>query len=203
MDRPEDIEPNPVNGRIYAVMTNNALRAEASIQAANPRTNNIHGHILEIIEDSNDAAATRFRWEIFLLCGDPASPSDGVYAAGFDTSSVSAISRPDNIAFDTGGNLWIATDGQTETLRMNDGVYVVPTAGPNRGRVSQVLSSVPGAEVSGLAFTPNGETLFVSIQHPGEGSTYADPTSVWPDGHTPPRPGVVALARTSVAPTPL
>jgi secreted PhoX family phosphatase len=203
MDRPEDIEPNPANGKIYAVMTNNRQRTEADIEAANPRANNVHGHILEISENGSDAAATRFRWEIFLLCGNPASSSDGMYAAGFDVSGVSAISTPDNIAFDSNGNLWIATDGQTNTLGLNDGVYVVPTGGTERGRVRQVLSGVPGAEVSGLAFTPNDETLFVSIQHPGEGSTYADPTSFWPDGHTPPRPGVVALTRTAYGAPPV
>ena len=119
-----------------------------------------------------------------------------MYAAGFDPTKVSAISRPDNIAFDSSGNLWIATDGQPSTLGMNDGSLCCA----NRRAGTRLRA--PGDErrygrrFSSLAFTPNNETLFVSIQHPGEGSTYADPTSLWPDGHTPPRPGVVAVVRT-------
>ena len=40
------------------------------------------------------------------------------------------------------------------------------------------------------------ETLFLSIQHPGEGGTLANPVSDWPDGRSaPPRPSVVAIRK--------
>jgi hypothetical protein len=80
---------------------------------------------------------------------------------------------------------------------MNDGVFVVPVEGPERGHVRQFLSGVPGSEVASLALTPDDEAMFVSIQHPGEGSSYQDPSSLWPDGAAPPRPGVVAVTRTA------
>lgn len=193
MDRPEDIERNPVTGAVYAVMTNNKARTAEQVDAANPRAANKCGHILEILEDGNDAGALRFRWSLFLVCGDPKDPS--TYFAGFPREKVSAVSAPDNIAFDAAGNLWIATDGQRGSIGVNDGIHVVPTAGAERGRVRQFLSAPEGAEVCGPAFTSDGKTLFAAIQHPGEGGTFENPKSRWPDGSGAPRPSVVAVRR--------
>lgn len=197
MDRPEDIETNPVNGKVYCVMTNNTQRGTSgrpTTDKANPRASNLHGHIIELTEAGNDATATTFRWEIFMLCGDPAVAADNTYFAGW-TGGVSPISSPDNITFDRQGNLWIATDGQINTFRRNDGVYVVPTAGPQRGYVRQLLSGVPGGEVASLALSSDDRFLFVSIQHPAEGSTLANPTSRFPDGDMP-RPTVIVVENT-------
>jgi secreted PhoX family phosphatase len=72
MDRPEDIEPNPVNGRIYAAPTNNTDRGaagKAGVDEANQRNNNKNGHILEWEEAGGVAAATKFSWRLLLLCG--------------------------------------------------------------------------------------------------------------------------------------
>ncbi|HYO33540.1 MAG TPA: PhoX family phosphatase, partial [Nocardioidaceae bacterium] len=128
MDRPEDIQPNPVNGRIYCALTNNDERGtEFPPNAANPLTSshireslngplvsatgNRNGYILEIDEARDDATARRFNWNLFLVCGDPDAPE--TYFAGFDKDLVSPISCPDNVAFDGAGNLWIATDGNS------------------------------------------------------------------------------------------
>ena len=49
MDRPEDIETNPVNGKVYAVFTNNTRRGTGTnpgTDTANPRAKNRHGHII-------------------------------------------------------------------------------------------------------------------------------------------------------------
>ena len=195
MDRPEDIEVNQVNGKVYCVLTNNTRRQPDQVNAANPRPNNKHGHIIELTEDGNDYAATTFTWKIFMLCGDPANPDDQAYFAGFDPSLVSPISSPDNITFDRAGNLWIATDGQPGTFRKNDGIFVVPVEGPERGYLRQFLSGPRGAEICGPEFTPNGAGLFCAVQHPGEGGTFAQPASTWPDGIAPPRPSVVVVTR--------
>ena len=204
MDRPEDIEVNPVNGKVYAVMTNNTNRGTSGrpgIDGANPRAVNQHGHIIEISEDGRDHAARTFTWDIFILAGDPANTSGGVpFFAGFNPARVSPLSSPDNITFDSRGNLWIATDGQPGTLQKHDGIYAVPTEGGDRGFVRQFLSSVIASETASLELTPNDETLFVSIQHPGEGSTFENPSSTFPDGATPPRPSVVAVTRTGSGP---
>ncbi len=194
MDRPEDIEVNPVNKKVYVVCTNNTDRGKegkATPDKMNPRAENKHGHIIEITEAGDDHTATTFAWEMFMVCGDPSD--DSTFFAGYDRAKVSPISCPDNIAFDAKGNLWIATDGQSKTLKVNDGFYAVPVQGPNRGRLQMFMSSVPAAEVCGPEFTPDGTTVFLAIQHPGEGSKHGEFSTLWPDGVGIPRPSVIAI----------
>jgi len=192
MDRPEDFETNPVNKKVYLVCTNNSNRTIEETDKANPRVDNIHGHLIEITEDGDDHAATTFSWEMFALCGDPADGS--TYFAGFDQELVSPISAPDNIVFDLVGNIWISTDGTR--LDGNDGLYAAPTEGEERGFIKQFFSAVPGAEVSGPIFNPDNTALFVSVQHPGEGGSFEEPLSNWPDGNAPVRPSVVLIQAT-------
>ena len=194
MDRPEDIETNPVTGKVYVVLTNNTQRGtdnRPGTDPANPRKENKHGHIVELTEAGNDHTATTFNWGIFILCGDP--KDETTYFAGYPKVKVSTLSSPDNITFDNAGNLWISTDGQPGTLKMNDGLYAVPTEGPERGYVRQFFSGVPGGEVSGPEFTPDDTSLFIAVQHPGEGGTLDKPLSLWPDGTNIPRPSVVVV----------
>ncbi len=222
MDRPEDVEPNPVNGCIYVSCTNNESRSGGVLDitgrpigtgpnAANPRPHNGWGHIIEITEEEGDHTRTRFNWAVFLLAGDPARgklitnyedikpgklTSDHVYYAGYaDASRLSPIGSPDNIGFDKAGNLWIVTDG-TQPNETNDGCYACPTEGPDRGLLRQFMSAPFGAEVCGCEFTPDNHTLFLSIQHPGESGSLKEPKSHWPDGaSSQPRPSVIAIRR--------
>ena len=206
MDRPEDIEPNPVNGRIYCALTNNSDRgAKFPVNEANPlgssmvresinaplttASGNRNGYVLEVSERRGDHTSTTFDWQLFLVCGDPDAPE--TYFGGFPKEDVSPISCPDNVAFDRRGNLWISTDGNA--LGVHDGLFAVPVAGPNRGRVQQFLSVPKGAETCGPFITSDDRTVFVSVQHPGEddGSTYEDPASTWPHTDSFPRPSVV------------
>jgi secreted PhoX family phosphatase len=194
MDRPEDVERNPKNGSIYVALTNNTNRTAAQVDEANPRPSNRHGHVLEINEDRNDAGATKFTWSVPLVCGDPADPT--TYFAGFDKSKVSPISCPDNVAFDGDGNLWISTDGNAldSSNRLNDGLFAMPVAGPERGRVRQFLTVPFRAETCGPVISKDQKTVFVAVQHPGEdtGATPENPKSRWPDGDQP-RPSVVSV----------
>lgn len=191
MDRPEDFETDPVTGKVYLVCTNNTRRALDETDDANPRVNNVHGHIIEITEADDDHAAATFSWDMFILGGDP--DQGATYYAGLDTGDfpVSPISAPDNLTFDAAGHIWISTDGNE--LGINDGLYAAPTTGDDRGQTRQFFSAVPGSEVSGPIFTPDNSSLFLSVQHPGEGGTYEQPLSTWPGTETPPRPTVVLI----------
>ena len=191
MDRPEDFETNPVTKKVYLVCTNNIRRTLEETNEANPRPENVTGHIIEITEAGDDHAATTFAWSMFILAGDP--NYGGTYYAGFETELVSPFASPDNITFDTAGNIWISTDGMPNSLPGNDGLFVAPTEGEERGYARQFFSSVPGAEVSGPVFNTDDTALFLSVQHPGEGGSFEEPISTWPLGESPVRPSVVVI----------
>ena len=71
MDRPEDVQPNPVTGRVYVMLTNNKDRKAGEEDAANPRADNVFGHIIEMTPPDRDHAADRFAWDVLVRCGDP------------------------------------------------------------------------------------------------------------------------------------
>jgi secreted PhoX family phosphatase len=195
MDRPEDIEPSPVTGKVYVALTNNSNRGRtgfAPADEANPRNSNKHGHVLELTERWNRADATTFAWSLFLVAGDPGDPT--TYFAGFPKDKVSPISCPDNVAFDPYGNLWISTDGAQ--LGSHDGLFGVATRGPRRGELKQFLTVPAGAETCGPII--QDRRVVVAVQHPGEidGASVEQPKSTWPDGAgTYVRPAVVAVWR--------
>jgi secreted PhoX family phosphatase len=208
MDRPEDVQRNPVTGRVYLNLTNNSARTPEQVDEANPRSlfapdeetgelanvGNPWGHVIELSEAGDDAAAETFSWRIFIQAGDPEDPS--TYFAGFPKEEVSPISAPDNMTFDQAGNLWIGTDGQSRGIGVNDAFHAVATEGPQRGHLKQFLSVPVGAEACGPCFTPDQQTLFCAVQHPGDDGTLEEPVSDWPDrGGRPPRPSVVDIVR--------
>ena len=190
MDRPEDFEGNPVTGKVYLVLTNNNQRTLDETDESNPRANNFAGHILELVEDGNDHAATTFTWDVFILAGD--LTDSGVWYGG-ELDGVSPFAAPDNITFDVNGNIWISTDGMPANLPGNDGLFVAATEGEFRGQSRQFFSTVTGAECSGPVFNPDNTALWASVQHPGEGGTVEEPVTLWPDGEVAPRPTVVLI----------
>ncbi|MCO8275420.1 PhoX family phosphatase [Actinoplanes sp. TRM 88003] len=183
MDRPEDVQPSLRTGKIYAAMTNNTNRAVGTnpgVDEANPRSANKHGHIFEITENKGDHTGESFTWTLPIVCGDPAAAD--TYFGGYDKTAVSPISCPDNVAFDSAGNLWISTDGNA--LGTNDGLFATPIEGSERGHLRQFLTVPRGAETCGPFITGDDRSVFVAVQHPGEitGATVEKPVSTWPDG---------------------
>ncbi len=173
MDRPEDIEIHPKDGSVYIALTNNTGHG------------NFHGQIVRLVEADNNPAAENFDWSIFAVGG----PQSG-------------FSSPDNMVFDDDGNLWMVTD--VSSSRLNKGIYkfmgnnamfMFRTEGPDAGVAYRFATGPVECEMTGPTWTPDGSTLFLSVQHPGEESPSLDElTSHWPDGGDKwPRPAVVAI----------
>lgn len=173
LDRPEDIEVDPLSGAVLVSLTNN------------PDRGNHHGSIMRLLEQGDDPAALEFTASEFLAGG----ARDG-------------ISCPDNLTFDRRGNLWVTNDvsgkdqlkGPYRNVGHN-GLFYVPMSGPDAGRVFQVASAPRHAELTGPKFSPDGRTLFLSVQHPGEYSKAAGQwSSHWPHGgDAKPVPAVVTV----------
>ena len=207
MDRPEDVEPNASNGKVYVMLTNNTRREPDQIDAANPTAKNAFGHIIEIAERDGDFAATSGSWEILLKCGDPSIAEVGA-SFSTDTTANGWFGMPDNCAVDSDGRLWVSTDGNNPSATgRTDGLWAVDTEGEARA-TSKLFFRVPvGAEMCGPVFTDDGETLFLAVQHPGDGgddwegfgrpSYYEDLSTRWPDFDPamPVRPSVVVVTR--------
>lgn len=200
MDRPEDIEVSPVTGHVFVNLTRNNDRKEVHVDAANPRPENEDGHILELVPPGEgaaiDHAADRFNWSVFLLAG----PLEGDDA---QDPNVSALSGPDNLVFDPKGRLWIGTDNRRWAFRkpIPNGLFACAVDGPQRAKPRLFLNVPRGAEATGPEFTPDGETLFLAVQHPGE-DIDPKPDKVWPDFKTgvPGRPAVLVVRRRNGGP---
>jgi secreted PhoX family phosphatase len=168
LDRCEDVQPHPQTGKVYVACTNNKDRGadrEPDPDAVNPRAYNKDGHVIEITERDDRVSATSFEWDLFSVCGDAGQAE--TYFGGWK-GPVAPISCPDNIAFDSVGNLWIATDGASGSISTADGLFRVPVDGDERGRVVQFLAMPYQAETSGPVIHDRDESIFVCVQHPGE-----------------------------------
>lgn len=170
LDRPEDCEVDPLTGAIYLTCTNGP--------------HNPHGQIMKFMESHQDHLSLTFQSEVFLKGGKE-----------------NGFSCPDNLAFDRNGNLWMVSDMPEDKPGYesfgNNSLFFIPTQGELKGQVYRLASAPKEAEFTGIFFAPDGETLFVSVQHPGLTSKAGNPkeyTSHWPLGSpNQPRSAVVTL----------
>jgi uncharacterized protein len=199
MDRPEDVQPNPKTGKVYVLLTNNNKRKAGEENAANPRPENLFGHIIEITETDRDFASTKSKWEVLLKCGDPSVAEVGASFSSATTSN-GWFGMPDNCAIDADGRLWIATDGNNQKATgRTDGLWAVDTEGETRGTSKLFFRCPVGAEMCGPSFNPEADTLFLSVQHPGDDglATFEAPATRWPDfaEGMPTRPAVLTVTK--------
>ncbi len=155
MDRPEWITVAP-NGDVYCALTNNSQRTEAQTDAANPLAPNPWGHIIRW-KDANQHLGLTFTWDIFVLAQDTHSIDK------------SAFGSPDGLWADADGRLFIQTDGTqpvVDGVQLNDQMLV---ANPTTGEICRIFSGVTDCEVTGVAITSDRRTMFINVQHPGNG----------------------------------
>lgn len=213
MDRPEWLAVHPRTQEVYVTLSNNTARGKGKPlhqaeavggDAANPRAPNLMGHIVRWREAGGDAAATSFRWDVFLQAGEPthADPlKRGNVPGGL------AFAQPDGCHIDARGVLWIQTDSSAQNMASGDwkliGNNQMLAADPSTGEVRRFLTGPVGCEVTAVQLTPDLRTMFVNIQHPGEAplphpgrNDPARPTAIssWPDGAGGGRPRSATIA---------
>nr|PPQ62712.1 PhoX family phosphatase [Streptomyces sp. QL37] len=201
--RPERVAVSPLDGYVYLALANSTGHSPCSGGAqdntaagACARGADPYGRIVRWREGADHSTTPSFRWEEFLVAGDPALSADGAFAA------------PKGLWFGSDGTLWISTGVSGHALNGTAAAYqaagnnALLAADPTTKKVRRFLTAPRGAEVTGVTATPDGQTLFVNIQHPGERTARwgapdaADPgaVSTWPSGKPGSRPRSATVA---------
>jgi len=173
------------DSRIFVVS-----KYSADINAPQPS-----GELFKIIEDSADGTGTTFRWQRFAKGGEAgANPGDGfanVDNLAFDSQGniwgVTDMSTSAHNGFDVGAAATplnidhrvvganspsqIDSNLNVETSNLigvfgNNWLFFIPTTGPDAGAVVPFAYGPPRCELTGPTFI--GDTLILSVQHPGE-----------------------------------
>ncbi len=178
---------------------------------------NSNGHIIRWQEANDNAASTTLRWDIYLFGARAGTDPQNVNLSGLtaendfsspdglwfsNATGVCWIQTDDGAYTDVTNCMLLAAlpggvgDGgaqarRTVTSTNADGQtreMATIVGAPAGDKVRRFLVGPYDCEITGITETPDGKTLFVNIQHPGEGSPAAsigDPSkflSHWPDG---------------------
>jgi len=205
------------NPRFY-----NDKRTTGADQKGNP-----NGHIIRFAEDGRFADALSFTWDVFLFGARASADPANVNISGL--SDANDFSSPDGLWFSRAspGLLWIETDdgaytdvtncmllaaipgqvgdGEARLVTNVDGAATSSAttyAGADLGekKLRRFLVGPKECEITGITETPDGKTLFVNIQHPGESTAPNFSTgafgSHWPaGGSTRPRSATIVITR--------
>ncbi|MEV4679980.1 PhoX family protein [Streptomyces kurssanovii] len=203
LGRPERVAVGPA-GDVYLALANSNGGSDCGSSGAtgDPAsaecTGDPYGRIIRWHENHEEQGegGGSFHWEEFLTAGDPRQASDGAFAA------------PKGLWFGADGTLWISTGISGHDLNGPSAAHraagnnALLAADTTDGTVRRFLTAPRGAEVTGVTATPDGRTLFVNIQHPGErtarwGAPDADDpgaVSTWPGGRADGRPRSATVA---------
>jgi secreted PhoX family phosphatase len=180
--RPEDVEVHPVDSSLYVAFTDSTGSGDGSVDArifpdSAGKNSRQYGAIYRMAEAANDTAAETFTWGRFVTSGEYAEQGGGFACA-------------DNLVFDPQANLWMVTDlttarhnhpvsrtaedkslpgsGAFMGVFGNNALFVFPTTGDSAGVPYCFAIGPMECEMTGPTFTDDGQTLLLSVQHPGE-----------------------------------
>ncbi|CAM5789642.1 PhoX family protein [Rhizobacter fulvus] len=206
MDRPEWLAIDQQAREVYCTLTNNTARGakgQPGVDAANPRVDNAMGQIIRWKEGAaagGDFDATTMRWDHLVLAGDPANAR--AEAQGNIKGDI--FGCPDGLMLDARGVLWIQTDAHASVLNKGEfariGNNQMLAFDRGTGEARRFLTGPVNCEITGATLTPDGTTMFINVQHPGETpSDRSDPAepnkfSKWPSGGRP-RSATVVIRR--------
>ena len=215
--RPEDTDIDPINGDLLIAFTAAGRDGGGCSDPAifrGPKGESLwpHGWVMRL-SDGGSGRGSGFRWRMVALGGLPWEGGLG-------------FSHPDNLAFDPDGNLWLVSDhpgGEGLDVFGNNSCWVLPRTGAWAGQALCFAIGPVESELCGPCFDSEFRTLFLAVQHPGEGHGVRQGKKVegqshslvnrngqrfeqlrwvplgsnWPSGvpGRPPRPGVVAIRR--------
>jgi uncharacterized protein len=197
--RPEDLEVHPQTQEVFIAYTDGAPGSDGypdsrifQVAKLNNQANATQqsGGLYKIIEDSADGTGVTFRWQKLAQGGEAGSLS----GAGF--------ANIDNLVFDEYANVWGVTDmpsnthngfntgaaGKQNTIDHkasgnisdftgvfgNNWLFFIPTTGADAGKVIPFAYGPVRCEMTGPTFV--GDTLILSVQHPGEDCPINDGT---------------------------
>ncbi|GAA0783838.1 PhoX family phosphatase [Roseibium denhamense] len=176
MDRPEWVAVNPVSVEAYCALTNNKNRGikpnaggdDTSVNGPNPREANNYGQILRWYPENDDHAASSFKWDLYVMAGNPEVHGDSAYGGSENVNAGNMFNSPDGMMFDSSGLLWIQTDGNYK----NEGDFAgmgnnqMLVGDPVTGQIERFMTVPYGSEVTGITWSADRRTVFVGIQHP-------------------------------------
>lgn len=181
------LNPDAANPRVYT-----DIRGAATVQSGNP-----NGHVIRMKENGGEPGATAFTWDIYLFGAEAGAPGNVINLSGLTADN--DLSSPDGLVYTPGtGLLWVQTDdgaytdvtncmllaavpgtvgdGGPQTLDFGGGNTVATRMGKKQTATTLKRFAVGpfDQEITGLCETPDGKVLFFNVQHPGEGTTFAN-----------------------------
>ena len=187
---------NPTSGQYLPDAAN--PRAYTDMKGTSAQNGNPNGHMVRMKEG---ATVSAFTWDVYLFGAEAGADKTMVNISSLTTDQ--DFSSPDGLAFSKAtGICWIQTDdgaytdvtncmmlaavpgqvgdGGKKTLSYtkSDGskLDIVTPVGKaaTESTLKRFLVGPKGCEITGLSETPDGKTIFVNIQHPGEGTAMAN-----------------------------
>ena len=170
---------------------------------------NVNGHIIRLKENGVDNTATAFTWDVYLFGAEAGADAAKVNLSSLTGNQ--DFSSPDGLWFSQKtGLLFIQTDdgsytdvtncmmliatpgtvgdGGAATLtytKADASTVTVQTrvgAKPSTDTLRRFLVGPVDCEITGITETPDGKTLFVNIQHPGD--TISSATLLTPSAYS-------------------
>ena len=162
---------------------------------------NVNGHIIRMAEIGGESAALGFTWDVYLFGAQADADTSKVNLSSLTAEQ--DFSSPDGLWFSPATKLaWIQTDdgsftdvtncmmlvgipgkvgdGGTKTIsytKADSSTLTITTRvgkAPTTDTLKRFLVGPADCEITGAAETPDGKTVFVNIQHPGESITAAN-----------------------------
>ena len=157
--RPEDVEVHPIGQQRVHRVHRKCDGAEQPVHQHLRRAGAAGGR-------QRRRRGTTFTWQRWKAGG----PNNEALAGH-------VFAAPDNLSFDKAGNMWVVSDISSANLNgananytafKNNGFFFIPTSGPHAGSAFQFASGPCECELTGPSWTPDEQTLFLAVQHPGE-----------------------------------